>query len=453
MKTLVIAAAHSGAGKTSVSIGLCRALRDRGLRVQACKVGPDFLDPSWLSLASGRPCLNLDGWMMGETHVRELVASCCGETDIMIIEGVMGAFDGAAPDSRSGSTAEIAAWLAAPLLLVVDAHGMAGSIAPLCAGFAGFDPQVQLAGVIANRVGSPGHGRLLAEALSAHHLPPLSGAIEREALPCLPERHLGLHAADQELEAESSIVALATAIAAALDLDTLLAQAGTHSQPYEAPLAQAPRCRIALAHDAAFAFRYPANLQALADQGAAFLPFSPIADRELPTAIDAIYLPGGYPELHAAELAANESMLATIRDFAESGGAIYAECGGLLYLGESIADREEVEHRMVGLIPIRAAMRSRLQRLGYSRIEPAGRGLWSQALRGHEFHYSDIVDDRSADAGWAPAWQRRRSRREGEPEAIGYRRGRIWASYVHAYWASNSQACAAFVDACCRETT
>ena len=133
--------------------------------------------------------------------------------------------------------------------------------------------------------------------------------------------------------------------------------------------------------------------------------------------------------------------------------AIYAECGGLLYLGESIADREEVEHRMVGLIPIRAAMRSRLQRLGYSRIEPAGRGLWSQALRGHEFHYSDIVDDRSADAGWAPAWQRRRSRREGEPEAIGYRRGRIWASYVHAYWASNSQACAAFVDACCRETT
>ncbi len=305
---IVIGGTESGAGKTSLTLALVAALRRRGTRVQTFKVGPDFLDPSYLAIASGRPCYNLDGWMMGRDYVERLVARATADADIAVIEGVMGLFDGADPDSLEGSTAEIASWLKAPVILVADVYGMARSLAAVVKGFATFERKVRVAGVIANHCGSVRHGIMLAEALQASRLPPMVAAVPRGALPELPSRHLGLVTADSRNLPPETLEALADAFEHYSALSEIVNMA--RSAPFlyvEAPERKriAERVRLGVAHDTAFHFYYRDLLDDLEDSGCSIVRFSPVADRNLPDGLDAIYIGGGYPEEVAAELSAN----------------------------------------------------------------------------------------------------------------------------------------------------
>lgn len=428
----VVAGAASGVGKTSVVVGLVRALARRGRRVAPFKCGPDYLDPTYHARAAGRASHNLDGWMMGRDAV--LATAAAADADLAIVEGVMGLHDGASPVARDGSTAEIAAWLAAPVVLVVDVGGMARTAAAVVAGLAGFDPEVRVAGAIANRAGSAGHVELIDRALGP--VPLLGGLVTDRAL-ALPERHLGLRTADADAVPEALLDAWADRVAAAIDLDRLEAIART-APPLPAPPTPAPdaprRCRIAIARDAAFHFYYPDNLRRLEAAGAALVPFSPIADAALPDA-DAIYLGGGYPEVHAAALAGNAAMRASIAGFAGRGGPIYAECGGLLYLAEAIVDRDGARHPMAGVVPGVAVMHERLAALGYVEVEtdaPTLLGPAGTRFRGHQFRYSTLEVPDTVARGY-----RLRRRRGGGVEREGYLVGNVVASYVHAHWASN----------------
>jgi cobyrinic acid a,c-diamide synthase len=451
---LVIAGTSSGVGKTSLTLGLTAALCRRGLKVQTFKVGPDFLDPTWLSLASGRPCLNLDGWMCGPQYVEELFTQVSADADIAIIEGVMGLFDGADPASAQGSTAEIARWLDAPVLLVVNAHGMARSLAALVKGYAEFDPELHLAGTIANRCGSARHAEWLGEALAAVGLPPLAGAVLRDSLPSLPSRHLGLVTADRQNLPAAALNSLADAVELQLDLPRILKLA---AKVPPAPVSSAPTTpemndrpvRIGLAFDEAFHFYYPDNLQALEAAGAVLVRFSPLRDPDLPDGLDALYLGGGYPEEHAADLEANQAMRQAVAAFAAAGRPIYGECGGLMYLSEGIELRDGTRHAMAGALPFATRMLATRKRLGYTEVRQLAKGPFGAAgtcLRGHEFHYSEIIGQPSA-SNWQPAWQVS-YRRAGEPVPEGFTHRRLFASYVHIHFASHPDAARAFVDFC-----
>jgi cobyrinic acid a,c-diamide synthase len=450
---LVIAGTSSGVGKTSLTLGLTAALCRRGLQVQTFKVGPDFLDPTWLSLASGRPCINLDGWMCGKAYVRERFAKATVDADIAIIEGVMGLFDGAAPCNAEGSTAEIARWLDAPVLLVVNAHGMARSLAALVKGYAEFDPDLHLAGVIANRCGSPRHATWLSDALNAAGMPPLAGAVRRDSLPPLPSRHLGLVTADRQKLSTSALADLADAIEQHLDLTRILALgqniAPKHvvAAPDTLPVAANRKVRIGLAYDEAFHFYYPDNLQALEDAGASLVRFSPLHDRSVPAGLDALIFGGGYPEEYAPDLEANSDMRRAVAAFVSAGHPVYAECGGLMYLSEGIELGNGSRHHMVGALPFGTRMLATRKRLGYTEVRQLEKGPFGDAgtcLRGHEFHYSEIVDQTSTGTSDA-AWQVR-YRRSSDPVMEGYRRGNVFASYVHIHFACRPGAAEAFVD-------
>lgn len=454
---IAIAGTTSGVGKTSVTLGLARSLARRELRVQTFKVGPDFLDPTYLAMASGRPCYNLDGWMTSREYVCELFDRATADADIAIIEGVMGLFDGASPDALDGSTAEIARWLDAPVLLVVDAHGAARSLAATVQGFVHFEPGVQIAGVIANRCGSDRHRDWLARSLDAAHLPPLVGAIPRDSLPRLENRHLGLVAAEHSRITPELLDQLADAVEKCVDMGpvgnalrgvpraetrSLTERRGGRSLQQDA--------RIGIARDQAFHFYYPDNLEALEAAGAKLVEFSPLADDRLPADLDAILLGGGYPEAHARRLAANESMRCAIADFAASGRPLYAECGGLMYLSRAVTTLDGERFPMAGVIPIETVMQARLAALGYVEatlttdgpLGPAG-----QICRGHEFHYSHVVLDESESAGWLPAFSIER-RRADAIESHGYARGNVVAVYLHLHWASRPDWPRRFLETC-----
>ncbi len=451
---LVIAGTASGVGKTTVVVALARALRARGLRVAVFKCGPDYLDPTYHARAAGVASHNLDGWMMGRDAVLATFARVAAGADIALVEGVMGLFDGVGPSSDEGSTAEIARWLDAPVVLVVDASGMARSLAALVRGFADFDPELRVAGVIANRVGSKSHLELLVRAVSGH--PPVLGGFALEAELAFPERHLGLRTADQDAVPEARFDAWGARAEGGLGIEALLGLARS-APPLDAPPAPSEprtpprRCRIGLAHDAAFHFYYDDNLRRLEQLGAELVRFSPLADAELPH-VDGLFLGGGYPEVHAAELAANRSMRASVERFAAAGGPIYAECGGLMYLARAIRELNGNAHEMVGLIPGEAVMHPRLRALGYAEVEtqaPTILGAAGLRFRGHQFRYSDLVLDEGAGsgAGLELAYSVRR-RRSGEVLREGYRRGNLLASYVHAHWASNPRVAEGLVAAC-----
>lgn len=449
---IIIAGTGSGVGKTSLSLALVRALTRRGLRVQTFKVGPDFLDPTHLVRASGRTCYNLDSWMCGREYVGQLFQRVTAGADIAVIEGVMGLFDGASPDTSSGSTAEIARWLHAPVLLVVDAKGTARSIGAVIKGFDTFEPDLRIAGVIANRVGSARHAEWLAETVSSARLPPLVGCIPAKAFPSLPSRHLGLVTADAETLSPALLDSLADTLEKHVDLEKILALARTApalSQapaPVRHPVAGRP-VTIGIASDAAFHFYYPDNLECLQAQGAQLVHFSPIRDSRLPAGLDALYLGGGYPEEYAADLARNGGMMESIRQFAAAGGAVYAECGGLMMLSQSIETLDGLIHPMAGLLPFRTRMCARRQSLGYTEVTLKGDTLWGPEgtrLRGHEFHYSEIVGA-PTDADWKPAYQIQ-YRRDPKPVLAGAQRGRILAGYVHLHFASHPDAVRTFLD-------
>ncbi len=462
---LVLGGVSSGVGKTTATLALARALRSRGLKVALFKCGPDYLDPSYHQRATGAPSQNLDGWMMGRDAVRSTFLRAAQGADIALIEGVMGLFDGASPTSEEGSTAEIAKWLEAPVVLLVDASGMARSLAALVTGFAGFDPALPLAGVLANRVGSRGHLDLLRKALKS---PPLLGGLPRDLEHAFAERHLGLRTADEQSVPESLLEHWGALGSEWLSLDRLLEIARSapslteatsapeeHSSAVGEPASKVRhssplRCRIGLAEDQAFHFYYADNLRRLEELGAELVRFSPLHDETLPD-IDGLYLGGGYPEVHAQTLADNVPMRAAIRALAKAGAPLYAECGGLMYLTQAIVGLHGERHEMVGLLPSEARMHPKLQALGYVEVELQSRCLLGEPgtrFRGHQFRYSELSPAPS------PLQVEHvyslRQRRGDKTSQEGYRLGNLLASYVHAHWASNPKIPAALVEACAR---
>ena len=451
---IVIAGVHSGVGKTSLSLALTAALRRRGLCVQTFKVGPDFLDPTYLTIASGRPCYNLDGWMTSQEYVQHLFTRTTRDADVAVIEGVMGLFDGSAPDTSEGSTAEIARWLDAPVLLVANVHGMARSVAPLVKGYVSFEEGIRIAGVIGNYCGSARHEALLSKALAASSLPRLVGAIPRGALPTLTSRHLGLVTADQQRLSSFVLEEMADAIERHVSLEKILKmarEAGPVSAvPQKVPSPRPVRSReirLGIARDDAFHFYYQDLFDELRAAGCTLAFFSPLEDRALPDHLDALYVGGGYPEEYAGELTENVSMSESIRQFAASGRPIYAECGGLIYLCRKVMARDKCDYDMVGLLPAATRMLDRRSVLGYVEVTLKADSLWGpkgSVLRGHEFHYSSLVSSPAGIGDWQSVYAVKR-RRNGRTVEEGFQREKVLASYVHLHLASHPEAIRHFI--------
>lgn len=448
MPRLLIAGTSSGVGKTTFTAGLCHALRRRGLSVATFKCGPDYLDPTYHRIASGRACHNLDGFMMGRQVVRRTFARNAVSADIALIEGMMGLFDGASATSLESSSAEIAQWLDAPVILICDASAMARSLAALVHGFASFEPSVRLAGVICNRVGGAGHRALLEAACTSV---PVLGGLIAETTHAFPERHLGLRSA-RELGDAGWLDAWADRIEAQCDVTRLIALANA-AQPLacepETRAAEQTHCRIAVAHDEAFHFYYDENLRLLEAHGAQLVFFSPLRDACVPDA-DGLYIGGGYPELHAAALASNSAMLASLRAFADAGKPVLAECGGLMYLAGAIVtaafgDEHAERHEMVGLIEGTAVVHEKLQAIGYVQVETA-RATWlgpaGTRARGHQFRYSRL------EGRAQPSLYEMRTPAAQVIGTEGYGSRSVLASYVHLCFASNPKLAQAFVRAC-----
>jgi cobyrinic acid a,c-diamide synthase len=445
---LVVAGTSSGAGKTTVACGLIGALRRRGLTVQGFKVGPDYIDPSHHALAAGRPGRNLDAFLSGPELIAPLVRHGGAGADIAIVEGVMGMFDGASGRGELASTAHVAKLLDAPVLLVLDASAMARSAAAMAHGFRTFDPDVRVAGVILNKVGSDTHEQLLREALADSGLPVL-GALRRDERVATPERHLGLvPVAEREPKARAALDALAEAMAEHADLDAIVRLAGTAPEtagPIWRPDADGPRVpttRIAIARGPAFSFHYTENLELLTGAGAKLVDVDPLVDERLPDGVSALVLAGGFPEVFGEQLAANATLREDVRRFAAAGRPVLAECGGLLYLCEELDG-----HAMCGVLPARGTMEARRLTLGYREAQAATATPWLAAgttVRGHEFHYSKVeTRDPRASAAWLLS-----GRAALRPEGIAC--SGVQGSYLHVHWAAHPELAAAFVRAASR---
>ena len=446
-RVLVIAGAASSVGKTSITLGLLAAVRRRGLTVQAFKVGPDFIDPGLHAVASSRPSYNLDGWLCGRAAVLATAARRAADADVAIVEGVMGCFDGADATSDAGSTAEVARWLEAPVVLVVDVGGQSRSVAATVLGFERFDPALRIAGVIANRVGSDTHGRWVAEAIrSACRAEPV-GAVRVDPALTLPERHLGLVTAAEGVLTPDYLRRLADAVECGVDIDRVLALAAPLPAADSArETRQAPaRVRIAVARDVAFQFYYAENLDRLRDAGAELVFWSPLIDPEPPDA-DGYYFGGGYPELHGRALAENASCRKAVRRLVERGYPVYAECGGLMYLCKALEDAAGTVHPMVGVLPARVSLHPARMSLGYADVAftaDTPLGGTGTVARGQEFHFSTLER--------VPEDVRRAYRVtpvHGPARAEGYVVGRALMSYVHLHFSSNPSLAHGFVEAC-----
>ncbi|MBI4797325.1 MAG: cobyrinate a,c-diamide synthase [Desulfarculus sp.] len=452
MKALLLAGTHSGAGKTTICLALLAALRRRGLTVQAFKVGPDFIDPGHHALASGRPSHNLDGWMLSREENLAIFARHTQDCDVAVVEGVMGLYDGFDPLGEEGSSAQMAKWLGLPVLLSADARAMSRSLAALAQGFARFDPGLTWAGLLANHVGSMGHAALLREAMNAVPELPFLGGLTRRPDLALPERHLGLITAEDGGHDQARLLALADWLEADLDLDGLLASLPevTPATPPPEPAPPGPPVRLGVARDQAFCFYYPENLRRLTAAGAELVYFSPLRDRQLPPGLHGLYLGGGYPELHAAALAANHGLMRQIADLGRRGLVIYAECGGMMYLGRELNDLDNRRWLMAGLLPLSFGMLPRLRSLGYREVTlsadtplgPAG-----GKARGHEFHYSEVSTQEPDPQIDSNVYQAT-GRRGPQPDCRGYLRGNVLASYVHLHFGSNPALAPALVGRC-----
>ena len=399
MKGLLISAPSSGTGKTTVMLGLLRALADDGLAVQPFKSGPDYIDPAFHQAACGRPSFNLDGWAMGPKLWQAISARAKG-ADICVAEGSMGLFDGVATRGQQGfgSSAETAQAMGWPVVLVLDVGGQAQSAAATALGFRSYLPDLPFAGVILNRVASPRHERLTRLGMERAGLPVL-GVLPRRGDLTLPERHLGLIQAVEHPDLDAAIADYATFLRDHVDLDALRAAAAGHALPQTpSALPKPPAQRIAIARDAAFSFTYPHLLEGWHDAGAEILPFSPLADEAPAADADIVWLPGGYPELHAGQLAAAETFRAGVRRHAET-RPVHGECGGYMALGEALIDKSGTRHQMLGLLGLVTSYEKRKFHLGYRRAvlqAPLPGFSVDTALRGHEFHYSTILEQPDA---------------------------------------------------------
>ena len=434
MKAFLVAGTASGVGKTTVTLALLAALRERGLRVQPFKAGPDFIDPGHHEAISGVPSRTLDGWMLPVEENRRIFWRAAGGRDVAIVEGMMGLFDGVEGASEEGSSAALAKALGLPVVLVIDAGGAVRSAAATLRGFRDFDPALRLAGVVFNRVGGPGHLADLRAAAAPLGVPVLGG-LPWEPSTTQPERHLGLVTAAETLRGPEAVRHLAALARDHLDLSRLLAETEVPEPrvvPPDVPPVQ-PRIRVAVARDVAFSFDYRENLARLAAAGAELVEWSPLADAALPPGTRALYLGGGYPEVHAARLAANAPARAAVRTFAEAGGVVYAECGGLMYLSQTLRTLDGVVHPMCGVLPLAIRMRPTLAALGYVEVTL---GLGSGAAlvaRGHVFHHSEL--EAPAPPELATAYEVRDAR-SSSCRREGYRVGQTLASYVHLHFAS-----------------
>ena len=440
---LIIAAPHSGAGKTTVALALMAALRRRGLVVRAAKAGPDYIDPAFHTAVTGSPSVNLDSWAMSRGLLDALAGQAADGADIVVIEGVMGLFDGAATAAgQRGATADLAAHFGLPVLLVLDVARQAQSAAALVRGFAAHDPAVKVAGVILNRVGSEHHRALVADAIAVLDVPVL-GALPREAALALPERHLGLVQAREHSELAALIDRLAAAAERHLDLNAIVARAtpvmtaGATARPIYVPALPPPGQRLALASDQAFSFVYPHLIEAWRRAGAEIFAFSPLADEPPPDSADSCWLPGGYPELHAEALAAARRFSAGLRRFAET-RPVHGECGGYMVLGESLEDAAGKRHAMTGLLGHATSFARRKLHLGYRTARLLADGVLGRSgtiVRGHEFHYGSLTS-----AGYDEPFAELTDSEGRAPVKAGGRRGRVTGTFFHAIAAADRQA-------------
>jgi len=448
MGAIVIAGTTSGVGKTTVATGLMGALRQEGFKVQPFKTGPDYIDPSYHSWATGEASRNLDTWLLSRDAVLELFSRAMVGKDIAVIEGVMGLYDGHSSINEEGSTAELAKLLEAPVILVVDSRKGARSLAAMVSGYKAFDPALNLGGVILNGIGSDDHLRFCREAIEHYTEVAVLGYLPRRDNLSLPERHLGLIPTVEEPASKEFLRFLVAQCEATLDIPQILRLSEEAKVPEAKPTLFPPKskpalARIAVARDKAFSFYYQDSLELLAAWGAELVNFSPLQDLELPRGISGLYIGGGFPELYAAELAENKSIRQEIKLAAGRGMPVYAECGGLMYLGRSIRDLEGNEYPMAGAIPVSSQIDSPRLSLGYRTVQALGDGpllCRGEIVRGHEFHWSVLEKD--ADASKAYCIIDKGKRHEG------FHSMNLLASYIHLHMGSLPSMALRFIDNC-----
>jgi len=455
---LVLAGTHSGVGKTTLATGLMAALKKRERPIQGYKVGPDYIDPSYHAAATGKASRNLDRWLLGE-QLPSVFAQSVGES-WAVIEGVMGLFDGMTGTAGFGSTADVAKLLHAPIILIVDASSMSRSVAALVHGFNTYDPEVNLQGVILNRVKSVGQEKILREALKDLQIPVL-GVLPKEAALHLPERHLGLVPVGESGLLEGFIDTLSELVTKHIDLeqverimlgapdldDSIFVKKNNVSIPAK-PVTQKTEFRLGVAQDEAFLFYYTDALDLAKELNFNIVPFSPLHDVALPPDLDGIFIGGGFPELHLDLLSKNLTFLDSLRSYVASGKPVYAECGGYMYLGRSITDFEGREFPLAGLIPMKAEMTQRLQGIGYKRgvfREDNFLGPRGTTVQGHEFHYSRVTYDQE----FPPTYELFKGDHFDRME--GYAKDNIVASYLHLHFSGQSELLKHWLTSCSKE--
>jgi cobyrinic acid a,c-diamide synthase len=448
VKGIVIAGTHSGVGKTTVATGIMASLRKRGYEVQPFKVGPDYIDPSYHQAACGVPSRNLDTWLLEERAVWELFQRAARGKELAVVEGVMGLYDGFRGEGEEGSTSHVAKLLGLPVILVVDASASARSVGALVLGFKSFDSALNLAGVILNGVGGEKHLEFVKPSLEEIGVALLGYLPKRPEL-ALPERHLGLVPMVEGKVSVEFYDRLAAQVERTIDVERIIALAGT-AAPTEPKVSllfpaapRPPEVAVAVAMDKAFSFYYPDSLELLGAWGAEIVPISLLEDSKLPTETGGLYIGGGFPELYARELAENRSMRISVREAAQKGLPIYAECGGLMYLGEKITDLEGKSYPMAGVFPCRSSMKETRLTLGYRNVCSLDDNLLmrkGESVRGHEFHLSVLEGEQQG----SPAYEvlSQPGRREG------FRFKNTLASYIHLHFGSKSSLAPAFVDFC-----
>jgi cobyrinic acid a,c-diamide synthase len=448
LKAIVIAGTTSGVGKTTIAVGLMGALRRRKLKVQPFKAGPDYIDPSYHTGVTGEPSRNLDTWLLPDSAVLELFARAMMGKDIAVIEGVMGLFDGHSSKGDDGSTAELAKLLGAPVILVVDSRKGARSLAAMVAGYKSFDTSLKLCGVILNGIGSERHLKMCQEAIEHYTGVSVLGYLPLRENLSLPERHLGLVPAVEHPANQEFFDLLIAQCEATLQIPEIIRLSEKASVPEMEPLLfppvlKPPIVKIAVAKDKAFSFYYQDNLDLLEAWGAEIMPFSPLQDTDLPENVSGIYIGGGFPELHAADLASNFSIKHKLKEAVKRGMPVYGECGGLMYLGRSISDFHGNEFPMVEAIPVSSRLDSHRLSLGYRTVQALNDGPVlrnGEVVRGHEFHWS-ILDDSQMPAN-AYKFLENNERLEG------FQINNLLASYVHLHFGSLPYLAQCFVNNC-----
>jgi cobyrinic acid a,c-diamide synthase len=428
---LIISAPRSSSGKTTVTLGLLGALRRKGIAVRAAKSGPDYIDPAFHAAATAAKGVNLDSWAMPPATIEGLIAEAAQASDVLVIEGAMGLFDGVpGVPGRSGAASDLAARFALPVLLILDVSGQSQSAAAVAAGFASFDPKVRVGGVVLNKLGSDRHRTLIADALKPLGIP-VMGAIPRDDKMVLPERHLGLVQAGEHADLDARLAVFAEIAARHLDLDAIVAMAAPlpHLAASTAPTLKPPGQRIALAFDAAFSFVYAHVLDGWRRSGAEIVPFSPLRDEAPPEHCDVCWLPGGYPELHAGPLAAAQRFQGGLKQFAQT-RPVHGECGGYMVLGEGLEDASGTQHAMVALLSHATSFAKRKLHLGYRQarlLADHPLGAAGDIVRGHEFHHASIVD-KGTDKPFVEVTDA-----QGKPVVeTGSRRGLVSGTFFHA---------------------